>query len=245
MKKDIIIYSLLLLLAFTSCEQNAMGTYENDPAIYFAHETYGQQDSISHTFFYYDEDVKCDTVHVKICTMGMPVNYDRPIKLEQTNLNKPDAAVPGKHFVAFDDPLIIDSICIPAGEVTADIPIVFLRDASLKTQTVRLELAVVGNEYFRPGIDEWRNFIVKTTDSTVKPTNWDTRWKYYFGVTWGPVKMKFIIDCTGYTDFDNTPSDFGYLSWLKATAQQALIEYNAAHPDAPLAEADGTLVVMD
>lgn len=234
-----------LLITIASCEENKMDTYKNDPAIYFEKTTSNQRDSIKHTFYFYDESITEDTVRVVICTMGEPTDYDRPISLIQTNTGKPDAAIAGTHYIPFDDPSLKKYICIPAGQVRAEIPIVFLRDKSLKLQEVRLELTVGKNDFFRPGINEQRNFFVTTNDLIAKPSNWDTRWKTFFGITWGPVKMKLIIDSTGYTDFENPPLDYGYLYWLSATAQQALLDYNTAHPDNPLCEADGTPVTFE
>lgn len=233
-----------LLMALASCEENKMDTYKNDPALYFEHKKYGQQDSISHSFFIYDEDVTFDTVKVVICTMGFPEDYDRPINLIQANAGQPDAAVPGVHFIPFDTPDMQKRLCIPAGAVRDSIPIVFLRDKSLETHAVRLELTIGSNEHFRPGIDEFRNFTLTTTGMAAKPSNWDD-YKYIFGTTWGSVKMKLIIDSTGFTDFDNPPQDAGFSDWLRSTAKQALIDYNTAHPDAPLCEADGTPVTFD
>lgn len=231
------------LLTIAACEENKMDSYENDPAIYFENTASGQKDSISHSFFIYNEDVTFDTVKVIVCTMGFPTDYDRPISLIQTNTGQPDAAISGTHYIAFDNPEMQKHICIPAGQVKASIPIVLLRDKSLSSQRVRLELTIGTNEYFRPGIDEWRNFTITTTNMATKPTNWDTRWVNYFG-SWGSVKMKLIIDSTGFSDFDNPPSDPGYMSWLIATSKQALIDYNIAHPDEPLCEADGTPVTF-
>ena len=221
-----------------------MMNYGNDPAIYFAYSDI-KTDSINHSFFIYGPEITRDTVNVLIRTMGMPADYDRPVKLVQTNAGQANAAIPGTHYIGFDDPDIIDSICIPAGKVSQSIPVIFLRDKSLASGQVRLELTLENNEYFRQGIDEWRDFIVTTADNATKPNNWEKNWQYTFGASWGPEKMRFIIQSTGYTDFDNPPSDFSYRSWLGDTAKQALLEYNATHPDNPLCEADGTPVSFD
>ncbi|MGM9701830.1 MAG: DUF4843 domain-containing protein [Prevotella sp.] len=245
--KKAILYSVFgaALLLYAACTENEMEPWSDTAAIYFEHDTYIQTDSIKQTFFIYDDDVKTDTVKVRVCAMGGVADYDRPFTLVQTNIGKPDAAVAGTHFESFDSPETKKYLVIPAGKVYQDIPIVLLRDKSLALGEYRLKLAVEDNEHFRKGIDAWRTFVVTTTDQAVKPALWDTRWRYYFGATWGSVKMKFIIQHTGYTDFDTLPDDYSYLLWLGNTAKQALIEYNAAHPDSPLCEADGTLVTFE
>lgn len=231
-------------LFLSSCKENDMEPWSDTAAIYFEHNTQVQTDSINQTFFVYADDVMTDTVPVRICAMGGITDYDRPFSIVQTNTGEPDAAVAGTHFVGFDTPEMKQQMVIPAGKTYQDLRIVVLRDKSLALGEYRLELAVEDNEYFRKGIDAWRTFVVTTTDQAVKPELWDTRWRYYFGQTWGSVKMKFIIQSTGYTDFDTVPSDYSYLLWLGNTCKQKLLEYNAAHPDAPLCEADGTLVTF-
>ncbi|MGN0283007.1 MAG: DUF4843 domain-containing protein [Prevotella sp.] len=245
--KKAILYSALgsALLLNSACTENKMEPWNDTPAIYFEHSTSIQTDSVNQSFFIYDDDVKTDTVIVRVCAMGGVADYDRPFSLVQTNVGQSDAAVAGTHFEGLDSPEMKKYMVIPAGQVYQDIPFVFLRDKSLALGEYRLELAVEDNEYFRKGIDEWRTFVITTTDQAVKPALWDTSWKYYFGPTWGSVKMKFIIQSTGYTDFDTLPDDYSYRGWLGNTAKQALLEYNTAHPDAPLCEADGTLVTFE
>lgn len=245
--KKYIFYIIVGLSAVlnTACKENEMEPYNDTPALYFENIKYGQADSINHSFFIYGDEVKEDTVWVVVNTMGYPENIDRPISLVQTNTGKANAAVPGTHFISFDDPTLKSYFHIPANQVSQKIPIVFLRDKSLITNEYRIELAIIENEYFRPGIDAWRSFVVTTTDQAVRPNNWDTTWIYVFGTTWGREKMKFIIQVTGFTDFDNPPMDGGYRRWLGEAAKLALAKYNAEHPNDPLAEADGELVTFD
>ena len=243
---------LVLLLVVTSigCKENTALEYENAPALYFKYskndsEADYQRDSIAHTFFIQPSDQMRDTIIIQILTMGFPTTEDRPFVLEQINVGQPGAAVAGKHFVAFDDAEMIEHLMIPKGTVGKKFPLIVLRDPSLELEEVRLELKIGENQYFKRGIDSWTNFVVKTTAKAVKPTNWDTKWKYYFGATWGSVKMKFIIDNTGFTDFDgNTGLDSDYTNYLRSKVTQKLLEYNANpdNPDRPLREADGTLV---
>jgi len=234
-----------LLLCAAGCDENKMTGYENDPAIYFHwnSESNQQHDSINHSFFF-NENLMQDTVWVRVNAMGKTEPVDRPIVLVQTNTGDPDAAISGKHYKAFDAPGIKEKMVIPANQVYANIPIVVLRDKTLESEEVRLELEVAGNEYFRPGIDVWRKFLVTTTAQAVKPAMWDTRWRYYFGPTWGSVKFRFIIEATGYTDWDTLPGDGNYLSYLQNVVLQKFEEYNRDNPDTPLKEANGDLVVF-
>lgn len=257
--KKILSYTGAILAAFamTACTENQMEGYADDPAIYFLNgKTYeddgtqgaatpSQKDSINQSFFVCSDDVEREVVYVFVKTQGKLADHDRPVKLVQTNTGAANAAVAGIHYVAFDSPEVAPSMVVKAGMSYAKIPIILLRDKSLQTQEKRLELTVAQNECFRPGIDQYRNFVITTTDLAVKPARWDRGWRYYFGPTFGSVKFKFIINATGYTDWENLPSDYSYLKWLQSTVQQAFFDYNQAHPDEPLKEADGTLVTFD
>ena len=48
-----------------SCKENSALEYENDPALYFENTTYGQRDSIAHTFFIQPDDQMRDTVFIE------------------------------------------------------------------------------------------------------------------------------------------------------------------------------------
>ncbi len=242
-------HKLYLPLAFiaslalgTSCSVNEMDTYQNDPAIYFNHE---DADSVAYSFFTLDSHIPRDTVWVEAITMGLPSDQDRPFAITQTNANDTNAAQPGVHYVSFDDVEVKDSIRINAGEVSRLIPVILLRDESLKTQTKKLVITIQGNEYFRPGIDAWRSYTITMTDTAIKPSLWDDYWAPYLGASWGVEKMRFIIEVTGYKDFEERPIDPGLRTWMYSICVQRLNEYNAEHPDAPLSEADGTPISFD
>ena len=191
--KNIVLFILsVFMLLGISCKKNVALEYENDPALYFTNDPYGQRDSIHHSFFIIDGDR--DTVYVEIQTMGMTSNNVRPFVLEQTNEGTPNAAIAGVHYIAFDDPSVSKFYVIPAHNVKVNVPIILLRDESLNTGEVRLAFKISSNEYFRQGIAAWTNFLIKTSAQASKPKIWDTYWKYKFGASWGPVKMKFIIE---------------------------------------------------
>lgn len=242
MNKILYIIIILGIIPFLGCEENVALEYQDDPALYFAYEQYGQKDSISQTFFILNSSIDRDTVYVKINTMGKLSDKDRPVKLVQTNIGEPGAAIPGVHYIPFEDAEVAKRFVIPAGKSYGNVPVIVLRDPSLELGVYRLELAIEQNEYFRPGINTLCNFVVKTTAQTVKPSNWDTTWRYYFGRSWGSVKMRFIIDATGYTEWELLPSDISFVSFLSSQVKLKFEEYNLANPDNPLREADGTLV---
>lgn len=247
MKKNNIIAVFIFLLFSAGCTENQMLEYENDPAIYFywsvRTDQFVQNDSIKHSFFF-DKNLMQDTVWVRLNAMGKTESFDRPFAIVQTNTGKSDAAISGTHYKPFDAAGIKEKMVIPADSVNVKFPIVFLRHSSLELNEVRLEMEVAGNEHFRPGIEQWREFVVTTTAMAVKPDLWDSRWRYYFGPTWGTVKFRFIIEATGYTEWDAFPADMSYLTYLQATVLQKFEEYNRDNPENPLREANGDLVAF-
>lgn len=238
------LFYISLLLSVIGCKEVVTLEYEDDPRLYFYNINSGQHDSISQTFFVLPSTQMEDTVEVDIRTMGYPTDYDRPVVLVQTNAGEPDAAVPGKHYVPFDDARVKDKFRIAAGEVKCIIPVIFLKDPSLETSKVRLELAFAETKDFKPGIDAWSTFVITSTAEASEPSNWSTQWRYIFG-TWGAVKMKFIVEYVGFSAFDEQLMDMGYRNYLTTKAAQKLFDYNhSGAPDTPLTETDGTLVAF-
>ncbi|MDR3246807.1 MAG: DUF4843 domain-containing protein [Prevotellaceae bacterium] len=246
-KLKLICISLLFAATYGCSEYENI--YENDPAIYFAYDVAlpdsetMQKDSLNHSFFVLKSSALRDTVWIMVNTMGRTEDYDRPFVIVQSNSGQADAAVAGTHYLPFDDAGIKRFFTVEANKAQALIPVVLLRHSSLALNRVRLELTVVGNEYFRPGIENFRTFAVTTSDRAVKPALWDGIWYYYFG-EWGSEKMRFVINATGYTQWERIPADMSYINYLSDTVAQAFRDYNQEHPDDPLHEANGDLVTF-
>ncbi len=232
--------ALMAILLAIGCEATQMDDYVNDPGIYFHPDA--KQDSLAYSFFFKKESVIRDTVYVRVNVTGMLTDYDRPIKLVQTNVGKSNAAVAGVHFIAFDDAEVKTFMRIPAHAAYVEVPVILLRDESLKSGEKRLGLAVAENEHFRLGINRWRSYVVKMTDTVSKPRIWDNEWSVIFGPTWGVEKMRLIIQSTGHTDWETVPREMAYNNWMGKVARQALADYNATHvkpyseinPDVPV-----------
>lgn len=253
MKRETTYIATLLFLCcgLFGCEQLEVNKYENDPRLYFfkgywAVDKFTQGDSTVHSFFVQPDGQMTDTVFVDVRTMGLPTDEPRPFKIVQLNPDHPDAAVPGKHYVPFDSEEMQRNMVMPAHAVRRLLPVIVKRDPSLETSRVRIEMAIVENDYFKVGIDTLAKFLVTTTAQAQKPGLWENYWKYHFG-DFGAKKLWFLVHYVGVTNFDERISDSGYEYYIEARAVQALKEYNAdeSHPDRPLREADGTLVTFE
>ena len=62
--------------------------------------------------------------------MGFVYDHDRQIAIEQVTSDG-NQAVPGKHYVAFDDPSLSGLYVMPARQSRTKIPVVVLRDGSV------------------------------------------------------------------------------------------------------------------
>jgi hypothetical protein len=226
------------LIALTSCSLNDPLAYENDPAIYFANK------DINYSFFYAESASSKADVFITVHAMGNPSPSDRSFSLVQSNVSDANAAVSGTHFLPLSSQDVQKRMVMPAGQSEVKVPITLLKDPSLDLKTVKLTLKVAANDHFKVGVLECDTTNIMFSSLAIKPTNWSD-WYNAFGDSWGSVKMRFIIDNTGITNFDTIPSDSSFLYFLNSKIQQKLFEYNNLHPDAPLAEADGTLVNFD
>lgn len=157
------------LLLLGSCEKQHPGDYNDGGRVYFYNEPKVQQDSINVSFFAAMGGSKYDTVWIDVRAMGYPADQDRPLNLQILNEGEEGAAVAGKHYVGFDDPGMKPRICMPAGEVKTNIPVVWIKDPSLNTSEVRLELSLEANEYFQRGYEPWCQFVVTATAKAVQP----------------------------------------------------------------------------
>lgn len=220
----------LLIFSLGACQEETLTEYQNDPRLSFGAE---QDTLVVASFFVIKTGIDLDTVFLQVETLGDTVGFDRPFSVEQIDTEAEYAAVPGIHYVGFDEPEIKAELFIPAGAVKAAVPVIVKRDKSLQTAIYELRLKIQGNEYFKPGLLNHTTCVVRISDKGDKPVMWDSFWKASFG-EWCSVKMKFIIDYVGLTDFEDYPSDPSYGNYLKAKAQQQLSAYKANPMNPPL-----------
>lgn len=173
--------------------------------------------------------------------------------MEEADVNN---AVAGKHYQGFDTPALQKYYMIPAGKARTKIPVVLLRDASLKSENVVLKFSIKANKYFINGYEPYRERTIEFTDQLSEPSYWNKEygeWGFtfamYFG-TYGVVKHQFLINQTG-EKWDDTyieklmTGDSGYLTYIYEKMVARLEEVNAereANGEGPLSEVDGTVV---
>lgn len=127
--------------------------------------------ALSYTFIYEDATVTRDTFLVDLKTIGGIVDHNRTYTVEQVpeydktykydpNTNKvidstltpkPYTAVAGKHYVPFTDKGAQAIMFIATDSATGKLPIILLRDTSLKTNSYRLRIRLTANDEFAIG----------------------------------------------------------------------------------------------
>ncbi|MDP3436008.1 MAG: DUF4843 domain-containing protein [Bacteroidales bacterium] len=201
-----------------------------------------------YTFFYDNASKQIDTIFFDIYAIGGVSTKDRSFKLEQVAVPGAENAVSGKHYRPFNDATLVSKYMIKAGAIHAKVPVVMLRDASLKTTTVTLKFQIAENENFSIGepSNVWRKAIF--TDRLSQPNSWDAWLTQYYLGKYSVVKHSFFIEKSGQK-WDNDfilliRANFAELGYWKGMVKAALITYNAQNPGNPLKDETGEIVVI-
>ncbi len=252
MKKYLAIFGFLAVAALSSCEKDLPLYSDPQARLNFNYDNRG--DSLMNYSFIYKKALTRDTVWVKVHTLGFVSDKDRAFELKQTPSGQLDA-VAGKHYVDFSDPVYKPWMVIKAGEITARVPIIVLKDASLTEQNYCLRVEVKDNGTFVPGYKELSYKLITLSNRLTKPDSWSYLMDYIFG-QYGPVKHQFMIDHSSarwdeeylqQLGVANYTADQSYLRFLTGKFQKLLNAENAqrkAQGLPPLSEADGTLVIF-
>lgn len=234
MKK--IFFYTMLLLAVASCKKSPMLMFNDINRVQLADTA-----TKTATFVYDAPGVMYDTEYVKINTIGNLANYDRAVKLEQvidysytykrdsatgrildsTRVEDPYHAVPGVHYVPFTDPGLQKLMVIRGGSVLDSVPVVLIRDTSLKTNSYRLHLQLVANDQFGLGEQYLRQMTLLFSDHLERFYSWrvdnSAATAYIYFNKYSTGKHQFMIDVL-HTNVDEA-------WWQAVMAAGAQIQY--------------------
>jgi hypothetical protein len=201
---------MITLLAVAGCRQE-------DPMMFSGDARVQLKDTaiLRHTFVYSSAEVRSDTLYLQVNTIGETATRDRRVRLVQVPeydvtyvtdpvteeidtivTERPNKAIPGVHYVAMDDPSLQALAVVKPGAVTAMIPVILLRDASLKTDDYRLRLQLAESDDFKTGETRMVARTILFSDRLVQPSFWDVNVNYTFG-TYSVRKHQFMIDVSG------------------------------------------------
>lgn len=267
MKLHIIIATLAALWVFSSCEKTEVPIYDADAYVNF-YDSYGQyrqELQVKQVNFYYGDTVRTrDTVWLKLVALGGTPKTDVHIKLRAyhnsitSTLQKLDDAESGVHYVPFESEEMQKLLIFHANQMYDSIPIILLRDPSIKEAGRRLTLQVVDSEDVkaadhRPDDTYDRSFAtVYTADCLSQPTLW--AFGFFLG-DYGPVKHEFMVRVSGERWDDafikannlNSSDDVNLQTYWRYRFRNELEQENAerkAEGLGPLTEKDGKEVAF-
>jgi hypothetical protein len=185
--KRLIYFIAVLLVTAAGCKKSEYLKYNDIARVQLADTT-----TMNTTFIYDPVSVVKDTVYIMVSTIGGITDHDRPVKLVQvpeydytfvrdpvTNLvidtiatERPFKALPGVHYIDLEDKSLASRMVIRANHVSDSIPVVLLRDASLKANSYRLRLQLVGNTDFGLGETVAREKTVVFSDRLERFFSW-------------------------------------------------------------------------
>ena len=141
--KKIVLYIVFMITALMmSCEEKYDMYSEPDNRLNIISDTL-----INYTFTIKPASVMLDTVWVRVQTMGLLSDQDRVVKFEQVEADSLNAE-PGVHYVAFDDSSLAELYRMPGDSSVTEVPVVVLRDPSLKESDVTLKITFGDNGWF-------------------------------------------------------------------------------------------------
>ena len=113
--------------------------------------------------------------------------------VDSTVTERPEKAVAGVHYAAFNSAETMPLQVIRAGRVTDSIGIKLLRDTSLLEGNFRLRIKLAANEDFDIGESKWLERTIVVADRLEKPSNWNYTTTYYLG-DYSKTKHELMIE---------------------------------------------------
>ena len=158
-------------------------------------------------------DLMRDTVWLTVRPQGMLPETSSRIKLEQYEGQEwvyiygddglvsdsilrvlPRQAEAGVHYVSFDDEQMAEYLTLEPGELEAQIPVIVLRDESLRDTTYTLFFRIADSEDLKAGDEAHSSIVLRIADCISRPSTWDD---WFFAGSWSRVRHEFMIQVTG------------------------------------------------
>ena len=240
--KKVMVGALLLLLApcsllLSSCSTDEDFYYQDEPRVRLVGEKMwaAGTDSVTFSFVAYQSDFVQKDIMVEAQIMGNVVDRDRTVNLA-VDAEKTTAAA-GQYSVP-------SSVVVPSGQTKGTFVVTLKRDASLQSKSLRLYVKVIDSGDFKPGVNEENHVVFIWTDVLSKPNNWADL-EPFFGA-YSNVKYRFMLENLGNEgELSTETMSWAKLNSLRIRFQNALNEYNAAHPGNPLTDEYGNLVTFE
>lgn len=245
MKIVIFIIYVVCLLGLAGCQEDEYYLFDDVARV----QMIGDKEQ-RYNFVYQDRDlVHRDTVFLTVQTMGNLSDAPRKIAFEQvpeyditykydnkgnlvdsTVIEKPNKAVPGVHYVSMDAEEMQPLLIAKSRMVYVKIPVILLRDTSLRREEKRLCLKLVGTDDFKLGETSQLSRVVIFGDKLLRPQEWDSWFERYQFGKYSERKHEFMIEVTQEKVDDDwlklLRKDAAKISYLKNKLKAALLKYN-------------------
>lgn len=254
MKTKNISIVLALMVLLLSCSKDEITTYRGENYIYFEEEVDddGEYPSSYFTFLFEDESVSEKIIEIPVLVSGEMLNEDRLFAVEV--VDSLTTAIENTHFVIDPDIQLI-AVDSTGGNVIVKV----LRTPDMQDVEYTIGIKVAANDNFVPAFSQV--YKLRISDFLTEP-DWWYPWTRYAGVNgYYPYIGEFTVTkcllwmeyigvmdgsdpianyrvrqstSTGYWLYEDAPVYalmFGFENWL------------AAHPDAPLYDENGDLVL--
>ncbi|WP_421918574.1 DUF4843 domain-containing protein [Marinifilum sp.] len=208
MKKLNIIFSIILLLVFISCDKDEIMTYEGDDYLYFTNvDEDGNYPEYFNNFVFDDEAVTEKNITVPIFLRGMLSNADRNFKISVVDTLT--TATEGLHYTIIQNDQIV-----PANSIEGTASVKVMKTEDMNENEFSIGIQIESNENF----DTTANTVVilKITNSFSQPDWWYPHPNKYYTTHIGPytqTKALLWLEYFGVTDGSDPLFDIRSYVW--------------------------------
>jgi len=247
-----ILYLAITVLLLSSCEKSKDLLYEKDFSALNIWLGSNPQKADSLTYNYAFKSLNdIDTINFSVQLTGIPTNTDREFQLK---------AIGGDTLrIKKDVHYTFPKYVLKANTFKGVFPIYIKRSTEFKAKEGRIIFGLKEDDNFKKGLKELSDLTVILKDQFSKPANWDVdplpyyKLSTFFGA-YSDVKFQFITTAIGrapifkvrYNGVLVPPDEISYTQaqYFQSRCKIELINYNAAHPGAPLKSELGETVTF-
>lgn len=223
---------LFMISGAWACKKEDKLIYRNDPKIYIYKNWLNYQyDSVNYSFAIKNSDRVRDTVWATVRIMGDASPQDRVIDFRP--VDSLTTAVKGRDYELMN-------YIMPADSFATKLGIIIKKTPEMDVKEVKIVMKLMASKDFKTGIYDQLFYRVVISNILVKPSDWDSWLKNYFG-DYSERKYRFIIDVLGISEFTNSMSYSEY-SYFEQRMKNALADYETKN--GPMIDEKGSRVTF-
>lgn len=214
------------------CQKEERLIYKDVPRIYIYKNTLAYAyDSLNYSFAVKNSARVRDTVWATVRIMGDAISKDRVIEFRP--VDSLTTAVEGRDYELM-------KYIMPSDSFTTRLGIIIRKTPEMDVKTLKLVMKLMPSRDFQTGIYDQLFYRVVISNILVKPNDWDSWLKNYFG-SYSERKYRFIIDVLGIAEFTDAMSysEYGYFA---QRMKNALADYETKN--GPMIDENGNRVVF-